>query len=82
MLLDSNADANIADNSGLTPLHVAAHRGTKDMATLLLERDAHIDAIDKVVCNYHPPVDYISYSTVPVHCIMPHSKAIMILFPS
>ena len=49
VLLDANGDANIADNNGLTPLHVAAHRGLKDIAALLLERDARISAIDKVV---------------------------------
>ena len=49
VLLDANSDANGADNNGLTPLHVAAHRGMKDIATLLLERDARIGAIDKVI---------------------------------
>ena len=49
VLLDANSDPNSADNYGLTPLHVAAHRGMKDIATLLLERDARIGAIDKVV---------------------------------
>ena len=51
VLLDANSDANIADNDGLTPLHVTAHRGMKDIAILLLERDARLSAIDKVVCH-------------------------------
>ena len=49
LLLDANGDPNIADGNGLTPLHIAAHRGAKDVATLLLERDARIGAIDKVL---------------------------------
>ena len=54
VLLDGNGDANIADNHGLTPLHVAAHRGEREIASLLLERDARIDAIDKVILfNYY-----------------------------
>lgn len=49
VLLDASSDTNIAESNGLTPLHVAAHRGTKDIATLLLERDARIGAVDKVI---------------------------------
>ena len=47
-LLDTGGDANIADKQGRTPLHVAAKLGYIDAATLLLERDAKIEAKEKV----------------------------------
>jgi len=47
-LLDCGGDANMADKQGCTSLHVAAQLGNVEAATLLLERDARIDAIEKV----------------------------------
>ena len=47
-LLDSGGDPNVADELGRTPLHIAAKTGDIAAATLLLERDANIDAIEKV----------------------------------
>lgn len=81
VLLDANGDANIADGSGLTPLHVAAHRGMKDIATLLLERDARIGAIDKVVLLLLLSLtnDLVGYRMVLLHCTMLHFRDIMIL---
>ena len=38
----------MADKRGCTPLHVAAQLGNVEAATLLLERDARIDAVEKV----------------------------------
>ena len=41
----------MADKQGCTPLHVAAQLGNVEAATLLLERDARIDAIEKVCAH-------------------------------
>ena len=50
-LLDCGGNANMADKRGYTPLHMAAQLGNVEAATLLLERDARIDAVEKVcVC--------------------------------
>lgn len=38
----------MADKQGCTPLHVAAKMGEVEAATLLLERNARIDAVEKV----------------------------------
>ena len=40
----------MADKRGYTSLHVAAQLGNVEAATLLLERDARIDAVEKVSC--------------------------------
>lgn len=47
-LLDYGGNPNLADKNGSTPLHVAAKLGDNWAASLLLERDARIDGIDKV----------------------------------
>lgn len=47
-LLDYGGDANMAEKQGCTPLHVAAKMGEVEAATLLLERNARIDAVEKV----------------------------------
>ena len=50
-LLDCGGDSNLADKLGRAPLHVVAKMGDVDAATLLLERDARIDAVEMVcVC--------------------------------
>ena len=47
-LLDYGGNPNLTDKNGLTPLHVAVRMGDSWATSLLLERGARIDAIDKV----------------------------------
>ena len=58
----------MADKRGYTSLHVAAQLGNVEAATLLLERDARIDAVEKVSCvcvcvchHVEPNVIYLSF---------------------
>jgi len=48
LLLDKGADANAEGKYKLTPLHVATHYGTTDVALLLLDRDARPQCAAKV----------------------------------
>ena len=44
-LLDENPElANMREEKSLTPLHVAAQGGCLDLANLLLDRGAHLEA--------------------------------------
>jgi len=63
-LLDAGVDANAADKDGLTPLHIAAHRGMQEVATMLLESDARIDAVDKVKITTALPSILLSFIIV------------------
>ena len=50
ILLDHGAQANVVDVNNSTSLHLAAANGDIDAAVLLLEREAKVDAQDKVLC--------------------------------
>lgn len=49
ILLDHGAQANVVDVNNSTSLHLAAANGDIDAAVLLLEREAKVDAKDKVL---------------------------------
>jgi len=49
LLLDKGADANVEGKYRLTPLHVATHYGSTDVALLLLDRDAKPQCAAKVL---------------------------------
>lgn len=42
-LIDHGANVNQADHAGLTPLHIAAKKGKKDIAELLIEQGAQVN---------------------------------------
>jgi ankyrin repeat protein len=46
LLLENGAKANALDNDGVTPLHVAAGMGYRDLAELLLSNGAAVNAED------------------------------------
>jgi ankyrin repeat protein len=48
LLLEKNADVNIANKSGQTPLHVAQ---TPEIANALLDADCDVYATNKVRCS-------------------------------
>ncbi len=45
-LIEKGADVNLADNKGLTSLHMAGRRGTKEIVILLLDNGANAGAAD------------------------------------
>ncbi|XP_062204194.1 uncharacterized protein LOC133906337 [Phragmites australis] len=47
LLIDHGADQNKADNCGITPLHIAAERGSYEVAEFLLSKGAEVDPICK-----------------------------------
>lgn len=47
-MLDHGAQASVVDVNNSTSLHLAAANGDVDIAVLLLEREAKVDAQDKV----------------------------------
>ena len=47
LLLDHNADVNIQDNAGRTPLHWCASTGNENLCRLLLEHNADVNIQDK-----------------------------------
>lgn len=49
ILLEHGAQANVVDVNNSTSLHLAAANGDIDAAVLLLEREAKVDAKDKVL---------------------------------
>lgn len=53
ILLDNGAEANVVDVNNSTSLHLAAANGDVDMAVLLLEREAHVDAQDRVTIGFY-----------------------------
>ena len=48
ILLEHGAQADVVDVNNSTPLHLSAANGDIDIAVLLLEREAKVDAKDKV----------------------------------
>jgi ankyrin repeat protein len=46
-LLDAGEDPGLQDKDGFTPLHFAAQEGNVDVAKVLLERGAPVDAVNK-----------------------------------
>ena len=48
ILLEHGAQASVVDVNNSTSLHLAAANGDIDIAVLLLEREAKVDAKDKV----------------------------------
>lgn len=54
-LVQQGADFNAADRSGVTPLHVASHRGLVAVARVLLASGAQSDALDN---SGRLPIDY------------------------
>lgn len=48
ILLNHGAEVNVVDVNLTTPLHIAATHGNIPIATLLLERDARVNAPDNV----------------------------------
>ena len=53
MLLDNGAEANVVDINNSTLLHFAAANGDVDTAVLLLEREANVDAQDRVTIGFY-----------------------------
>lgn len=49
LLLDHGAQADVVDVNSSTSLHLAAANGDVDIAGFLLEREANINAKDKVI---------------------------------
>ena len=49
ILLDHGAQADVVDVNSSTSLHLAAANGDVDVAVVLLEREAKVDAQDKVI---------------------------------
>ena len=47
LLLENNADANMASNASITPLHFAARLGNQEIIQCLLDAGADINATDK-----------------------------------
>ena len=48
ILLEHGTQADVVDVNNSTPLHLSAANGDIDIAVLLLEREAKVDAKDKV----------------------------------
>jgi ankyrin repeat protein len=44
-LIAEGSDVNVGDENGLTPLHLAAYRGHKDVAELLILNGANVNAV-------------------------------------
>ena len=44
LLLEKGAKANVADDNGFTPLHIAAAQGLTSLMRVLLEKGANVDA--------------------------------------
>ena len=47
LLLDKEADVNVADKEEWTPLHVASENGHVEVVKLLLDKEADVNAADK-----------------------------------
>ena len=47
LLLENNADANMASNTSITPLHFAAQLGNQEIIQLLLDAGADVNATDR-----------------------------------
>ena len=52
LLLEHNADVNIQDTWGYTPLHLCAREGNENLCRLLLEHNADVNIQD--TCGYTP----------------------------
>ena len=53
MVLANEADPNLADNLGRTPLHLTAKCGDNEAVRQLLAKGARIDVIEKVTIVYY-----------------------------
>lgn len=54
-LLQYGAETNIQTKQGVMPLHLASQEGHSEMAALLLQRGANVNAPTKVNNNEKPP---------------------------
>jgi len=48
ILVEMGTNANVADRTGLTPLHAAATSGQKDVAEFLINKGANVNASDEI----------------------------------
>lgn len=53
LLLENNANSNLATTAGHTPLHITAREGHVDTALALLEKGASQTCMTKVSCCGH-----------------------------
>ena len=52
LLIEKDADVNIKDDQGFTPLHRAAAEGFLDVAKVLIDFKANVNAVDNQKVNF------------------------------